>query len=155
MAAGGPAHVDQPRVTGAGGEFGGVDQVAVVPERDAGARRGVAEHRLGVLPGGGAGGGVAAVADGDVALHRGERLLVEHLADQAEILEHQHLRAVGDGDARRLLPSVLQGIEAVVRELRHILAGCPDAEDATFFFGLVVRLVDRVDLLGGHDQSAP
>ena len=49
------------------GQLGGVDQVAVVAERDAGAGRGVAEHRLGVLPGGGAGGRVAAVADGDVA----------------------------------------------------------------------------------------
>ena len=107
------------------------------PERHPGARGGVAEHRLGVLPGGGAGGGVAAVPDGDVALHGGQRLLVEHLADQAEILEHQHLGAVGDGDARGLLATVLQRIQAVVGELRHFFAGRPDPEYAAFFFRLV------------------
>ena len=47
------------------------------------------------------------MADGDVARHRGQGLLVEHLADQAEVLEDQHLRAVGDGDTGRLLASVL------------------------------------------------
>jgi hypothetical protein len=31
------------------------------------------------------------VADGDVAIHRGQRLLIEDLADQAEVLEHEHL----------------------------------------------------------------
>ena len=108
-------------------------------ERDAGARGGVAEHRLGVLPGRRAGGGVAAVADGDVALHRGERLLVEHLADQAEILEHQHLRAVGDGDARGFLAAVLQRVQAVVGELRHLFARRPDAEYAALFSGFVLR----------------
>ena len=150
------AHPDQACVAGAGRQLGGVDQVAVVTEGDAGARGGVAEHRLGVLPRRGASGGVAAVADGDVALHGGERLLVEHLADEAEILEHQHLRAVGDGDARRLLAAVLQGIQAVVRELGHVLAGGPDAEDATFLFGVVLEVgVRLLDLLGGHDQSAP
>ena len=45
--------------------------------------------------------------DGDVALHGGQRLLVEHLADQAEVLEHQHLRTVGDGDTCRFLAAVL------------------------------------------------
>ena len=77
--------------------------------------------------------------DGDVALHGRQRLLVEDLADQAEILEHQHLRAVGDGDARGLLAAVLQGIEAVVGELRHFLAGRPDPEYAAFFFRLVLH----------------
>ena len=47
------------------------------------------------------------MADRDVALHRGQRLLVEDLADQPEILEHQHLRTVGDGDAGGLLAAVL------------------------------------------------
>jgi hypothetical protein len=31
------------------------------------------------------------VADRDVALHRGKGLLVEDLADQAEVFENQHL----------------------------------------------------------------
>ena len=144
-----PAGVDQAGVAGAGGQFGGVDQVAVVAQRDAGARRGVAEHRLGVLPGGGAGGGVAAVPDRDVALHRGQRLLVEYLADQAEILEHQHLRAVGDGDAGGLLAAVLQCVQAVIGELGHLFAGRPYAEYAALFSWFVIGL------LAGHDRAAP
>ena len=47
-------------------QLGGVDQVAVVGQRDRAVGRG-AEGRLGVLPGGAAGGGVAAVADREVA----------------------------------------------------------------------------------------
>ncbi len=131
------ARLDQAGVAGAGGQLGGVDQVAVVAERHAGACRGVAEHRLGVLPGGGAGGGVAAVPDGDVALHRGQGLLVEHLADQAEVLEDQHLRPVGDGDARRLLAAVLQRVQAVIGELGDVFARRPDAEYATLFAGVL------------------
>ena len=71
--------------------------------------------------------------DGDVALHRGQRLLIENLADQAEVLEHQHLRAVGDGDARRFLAAVLQRIQAVVGEFGHFFARRPDSEYATLF----------------------
>ena len=134
---GATAGVHQARFAGPGRQFGGVDQVAVVPERDAGACGGVAEHRLGVLPGGGAGGGVAAVPDRDVALHGGQRLLVEDLADQPEILEHQHLRAVGDGDACGFLAAVLKGVQAVVGELGDLFAGRPDAEYAALFSGFV------------------
>ena len=72
-------------------QLGGVHQVAVVAERDARADRGGGERRLGVLPGGGAGGGVPAVADGDVPVQRRQGLLVEHLGDQAEVLEHDDL----------------------------------------------------------------
>ena len=57
---------DQAQFAGAAGQFGGVDQVAVVAQRDAVARRGVPEDRQRVLPGGGAGGRVPTVADGDV-----------------------------------------------------------------------------------------
>jgi hypothetical protein len=53
------------------GELGGVDEVAVVAERDR-AVRGGAERRLGVLPHGGAGGRVAGVTDRDVTLERTE-----------------------------------------------------------------------------------
>ena len=48
--------------------------------------------------------------DGDVAFHRRQRLLVEYLTDQTEILEYQHLRSVCDGDAGGLLAAVLQRI---------------------------------------------
>ena len=71
--------------------------------------------------------------DRDVAFHRGQRLLVEDLTDQAEILEHQHLRAVRDGDAGRFLAAVLQRVEPVVRHLGDFFAGGPDPEHAAFF----------------------
>ena len=77
--------------------------------------------------------------DGDVALHRGQRLLVEDLADQAEVLEHQHLGAVGDGDTRRFLAAVLQRVQAVVGEFGNLFTRRPDPEYATLFAGFVRR----------------
>ena len=47
------------------------------------------------------------MSDSDVTVHRGQCLLVENLADQTQILEHQNLRTVGNRDARRFLPAVL------------------------------------------------
>ena len=135
VAGAGQRVADQPRVAGAGGKLGGVDQIPVVPQRNPGAGRGVAEHRLGVFPRGVAGGGVAAVPDGDVAVHRRQRLLVEHLADQAEVLEDQHLGAIGDGDPRGFLPAMLQRVQAVVGEFGDFLARGPDPEYATLFTG--------------------
>ena len=88
-------------------------------------------------------GGVAAVADGDVALHRAQRLLVEDLADQPEVLEHQHLGAVGDGDARGFLAAVLQRVQAVVGELGDLFARRPDAEYAALFSWFVLGLLGR------------
>ena len=73
------------------------------------------------------------MADRDVALHRAQRLLVEDLADQPEILEHQHLGAVGDGDACGFLAAVLQCVKAVVSELGDLFARRPYAENAALF----------------------
>ena len=121
-------------------QLGGVDEVAVVPQREAGAGRGGAERRLGVLPGGGARRRVPGVAHGEVAAQGRERLLVEDLADQPEVLEDHDLATVADGHARGLLAAVLQGEEPEVGELRDLLAGRPDAEDAALLLGpLVVR----------------
>ena len=75
------------------------------------------------------------MADRHVSGHRPQGLLVEHLADQAEILEHQYLGTVGDRDPGGLLAAVLQCVEAVVGELGDFLTGSPDAEDAAFFPG--------------------
>ena len=73
--------------------------------------------------------------DGDVPVQRGQGLLVEHLGDQAEVLEDDDLRPVGDGDAGGLLAAVLQRVQAVVAELGDLLAGRPDAEDAALLAG--------------------
>ena len=97
----------QPSVPGACGKFSGVDEIPVVPQCNPGICRGVAEHGLGVFPGGIAGSGVTAVPDGDVAVHCGQRLLVEHLTDQTEVLEDQNLGSIGYGDPRRFLATML------------------------------------------------
>ncbi|GAB3995045.1 hypothetical protein GCM10029992_11220 [Glycomyces albus] len=82
---GGAVHVDAEAVD-LFEQVGGVDQVPVVGQGDRHAGFGRADGRLGVLPVGGSGGGVAGVADGQVPLQRGERGFVENLGDQAEIL---------------------------------------------------------------------
>jgi hypothetical protein len=93
------------------------------------------------------------VAHRDVPGQAGEHLLVEHLTDQPEVLEHQHLRAVRDRDAGGLLAAVLERVKAEVGQLRDLLAGCPDAEDAallTRFVGFVGR---AVEVQAGHGGS--
>ncbi len=141
--------------TGQGGDhlldLVGVDQVAVVAERDR-AVVGGAERRLGVLPGAGAGGGVARVADREVALERLQRRVVEDLRDQAHVLVDQDLPAVADRDARGLLAAVLQGVEAEVDELGDVLAGSPDPEHPT---GVLGTLVERVERRGEPTVAAP
>ena len=122
-------------------ELVGVDQVAVVAERDR-AVVGRAEGRLGVLPGAGAGGGVARVADGEVTLERLERGVVEDLRDQAHVLVDQDLAAVADRDAGGLLAAVLQRVEAEVDELGDFLARRPDAEHAAGVLGALVQRVE-------------
>jgi hypothetical protein len=66
-----------------------------------------------------------------VPAERVEGRLVEDLRHQPHVLEDHDLGSVADRDPRRLLTSVLQSIEPEVGELGHLLAGGPDAEDAT------------------------
>ena len=61
----------------------------------------------------------------------------EDLADQAHAGVAVEVRAVGDGDAGRLLPAVLLGEEALVGDLRGVLRA-PDAEDAALLLLLVL-----------------
>ncbi|MPM63467.1 hypothetical protein SDC9_110347 [bioreactor metagenome] len=125
-------------------EVVGVDEVAVVGEGDA-VRRGGAKGGLGVAPDAGTGRGVAGVADGEVTGQRVQGALVEHLRDQAHVLEHHDPLAVRDGDAGRFLAAVLQGVEAVVGELGHVLPRRPHAEHAA----LILRgLLQGVELGG-------
>src|SRR5271165_3520642 len=90
--------------------------------------------------------------DSDVAFHRRQRLLVEYLTDQTEILEHQHLRSVCDGDAGGLLAAVLQRIKPVVGQFGDFFTGGPYAEYAALFAG---RILVGHWLLGGHGAAAP
>ena len=71
------------------------------------------------------------MADGQVPAQRAEGGLVEDLGDQTHVLEDHDLGAVADRDPGGLLAAVLQGVEAEVAELGHLLARGPDPEHAT------------------------
>ena len=96
------------------GELLGVGEVAVVAEREAGVGD-RAVHRLRVAPRARTGRGVADVADREMTVERREPALVEHLRDEAHVLDDGDRLAVAHRDAGRLLPAVLQRVEAEVR----------------------------------------
>ena len=112
------------------------------------------EGGLGVLPRRPAGGGVAGVADGDVPAQRAERALVEDLADQPHVLVDEDLLAVGRRDAGRLLPAVLQRVEAEVGELGDLLARGPDAEDTAGVLRCLVSEGGGVEIVRESSVSA-
>jgi hypothetical protein len=83
------------------------------------------------------------VADRHVALQRAQLLLVEHLADQPLVAHGHDVAALRGGDARRLLPAVLEGVQGEVGQPGDVVAGGVDAEDPA----LVARSVAEVDLV--------
>ena len=119
------------------GEVGGVDQVAVVAEGDLVAA-GPAGDGLGVLPDARPGGGVAGVADGEVAGQPVEHPVVEHRRDETGVLDGDQLGAVGHRHAGGLLAAVLQGEQPEIGQVGDGLAGGVDAEDAARLLELVV-----------------
>ena len=56
--------------------------------------------------------------------------LVEDLRDEPHVADGEHAAAVADGDARALLPAVLERVEREVGEPGDVAAGRVDAEDA-------------------------
>ncbi|BBX21106.1 hypothetical protein MTER_05170 [Mycolicibacter terrae] len=92
------------------------------------------------------------MSDRHVTRHRRQRLLLEHLADQAEVLEHQYLGAVADRDAGGFLTAVLQRIQAEISEFRYFFAGGPYTEYAALFAGCVLKVYC---LLVRHVIAAP
>ncbi len=118
------------------GQLQSVGEVAVVPEGQTG-RSHLPEGRLGVVPGGRAGGRVAGVSDPQVTGQAGQDLLVEDLRHQAHVLEHGHGLAVGHRDPGALLPAVLQSEETVGDQMGCVRLGGVDAEDAARFAGSV------------------
>ena len=70
------------------------------------------------------------MADGVLAAQALEHLLVEHLADETEVLDDRDLAVVGHGDAGALLAAVLQGIEPEEGQARDVESRRVDAEDA-------------------------
>ena len=133
----------------------GVDEVAVVAEREH-----VLAHRpvggLGVAPRGRAGGRVAAVADGEVAVQPRQGAVVEHAGDEALVLDDREQLAVADRHARGLLAAVLQGEQRQVGEVGHRLAGGVEGDDPTRLLGVVVAVVGRRPLVRvAHGPSLP
>ena len=122
----------------------GVDDIAVVRQREVhgGADR---AYRLGVVDDTAAGGGVARVADGDVAGQLSDVLFLERLPYKP----HRHLDvdavARAGGYARALLSTVLEGVESEEGMPRDILAFRINADDAASLSRVVVlRGSDRI-----------
>ncbi len=115
----------------------GVGQVAVVGQREAAGVE-IGEQRLHVAQDGVAGGGVAHVAERDVALEAADHVgLVEVVADETEpALGMEVLAVVGD-DAGGLLAAVLQGVQAERGQGRGGVVA-EDAEHAALFAQAIV-----------------
>src|SRR5439155_22144265 len=114
-----------------------VHQVAVVRDRER--PLGPLDHeRLAVLEHGRAAGRVAVVADGEAAAEPRQDLLAEDLRYVAHAAVADEGLPVRGHDARRLLPPVLEGVEAEVRERRR-LRMAEDADHAA----LLVELVEH------------
>ena len=108
-------------------ELARIGEVAVVREADA-VRR-IHVERLGFGGAVAAGGRIAHVAHADVALELLHVVLLEHVAHQALALAHEQL-AVGDrGDARGVLPAMLEHRQGVIDPLIDS-AGSDDSGNA-------------------------
>ena len=131
-----------------GVQLDGVDQVAVVGERDL-APVG-APDRLRVLPRVGAGGRVADVADRHVALAAraaccsSKTWLTRPWSRMAMMWP-----SLGRGDPRGLLAAVLERVEREVGEPGDVVSGRVDAEHTA----LVARAVAMVEFVGHEDKS--
>ena len=97
-------------------ELVGVGEVAVVRQHDA--EGGADVEGLGFGGAAGvAGGGVAHVADAGVARELSHVAGAEHFAHHAFAFVHVEGRTVQGGDAGRVLPPVLQHLQAVIQKL--------------------------------------
>ena len=98
----------------------------------------IGEQRLHVAQDGVAGGGVAVVAERDVALEAADHVgLVEVVADEAEAALGMEVAAVVGDDAGGFLAAMLQGVQAERGQGGGVLVA-EDAEDAAFLAQAVV-----------------
>ncbi len=98
------------------------------------------------------------MADGEVTAQTAEGRLVEDLADQPEILVDHDRGAVGHRDPRRLLTTVLKGVQTEIGQLRDLLTRSPDTEDATGILrsGIVgVEVVRQPSITARHPTRLP
>ena len=124
-------------------QFAGVHQIAVVGQGKR-STAGHQHHRLGIANLAAARRRIAVVANGQMARHALQHLLVKHLAHQAHVLVEAHLvLGIKHSDAGRFLAAVLQGVQAEIGEVGHGLIPGQDGVDAAGFLGLVGTLVDH------------
>jgi hypothetical protein len=117
-----------------------VHEVAVVSQSDTAAVATGHERRLSVLEfAGRTRGRVTSVTDREVSCETVQHLLIEDLVDEAQVRVHEETFAVAHSDPGRLLAPMLEGIEAEVGKLRHVLAGGIHAENAARFARVVQR----------------
>ena len=86
--------------------------------------------------------------DGDVTFQGVEGLLIENLGDKTQVLVHHNLISIANGDAGRLLPSVLEGVQAVVGKFCDFLPRCPHAKNTALFTGCLLAMVVKRELRG-------
>jgi hypothetical protein len=119
-------------------DLAGVGQGAVVADGQHLAA--VLHHeRLGVDQKGGAGGGIAHVADAQMPGEALQQLPLEDLGDQPQTPVGAHPAAVAGDDAAGLLAPVLQGVKAEIGEPGRF-GMAVDAEDAAVLPGFGVEL---------------
>ncbi len=98
------------------------------------------EKWLDVALAGAAGGGVARVADGAVALQAvDDALFGERIADQADMMFDMELGAVIGNDTRRFLAAMLQRMQAERDDSRSVLPA-ENTEHAAFVMEMIVSL---------------
>src|SRR5439155_25041097 len=90
------------------------------------------------------------MADRDLSRQRVQLLLVEDLRDEAHVAYDREPPLVRDCDARRLLPTVLEGEEPEVGETRDVPVLGPDSEDPAH---LVVTLPGGAELCDLHSEE--
>jgi hypothetical protein len=116
-----------------------------------------AAKRLGVSHDTRAGGRVARMADCEVAAAKLiESVFVKDLGDKPHILVNADSLAIADGDARALLPAMLEREQPEIGDAGNILTPAIYAEDAALFFGSLRRKEERgIDLVGCVDHFLP
>jgi len=115
----------------------GIGEIAVVANGET-AEFEIGEQRLHVAHRHLAGGGIAHMADGGMALELADHVLrAEILADMAHAAMGVKLLAVVDDDARRLLAAMLEGVQSKRRQGARFGVAI-NAEDAAFLAEMVV-----------------
>ena len=130
----------------AAADLAGIGEGAVVADGDH--QTAVLHHEgLGVDEHGGAGGGIAHVADGQMPRQLIQDGGVEDLGHQPQAPMHADPGAVAGDDAAGLLAPVLEGVEAEVGDAGRVRVPV-NAEDAAVFFGAIILEDERPGVLG-------